>query len=242
MKRKIYRFILSIIGLLLIGILLGVSYLQLQTYPAEKQASHVMTQAENTSSYTFFQGQEDQKTIIIYPGALVESASYAFLAQRLQETGYNVYLISSPLHLPVLDSQAALKIMEEKKIPSRKVVLVGHSLGGVVAAQNAEDILSRGDQLAGLVLLASYPADSTDLSQSDLPVLSITADQDKIIKMDRYSESKNRLPQKTDYQVIKGGNHSGFGLYGQQKGDGQATISNLEQQDEIVKRMREFLG
>lgn len=242
MKRKIYRFILSIIGLLLIGILLGVSYLQLQTYPAEKQASHVMTQAETTSSYTFFQGQENQKTIIIYPGALVESASYAFLAQRLQETGYNVYLISSPLHLPVLDSQAALKIMEEKKIPSRKVVLVGHSLGGVVAAQNAEDILSRGDQLAGLVLLASYPADSTDLSQSDLPVLSITADQDKIIKMDRYSEAKNRLPQKTDYQLIQGGNHSGFGLYGQQKGDGQATISNLEQQDDIVKRMREFLG
>lgn len=242
MKRNIQQISLAILGTALLLVMLGVTYLQVQTYPAQARANKIAQTATQTeSSYRFFQGKKGQKTILLYPGALVESASYAYLAQQLQEAGYTVYLLQAPLNLPILDSQAALHLIQEEKIPSQDVILMGHSLGGVVAASNAQTLLKAGKSLAGLVFLASYPAGNTDLSQANFPVLSITADQDKVMKRDNYTKSKKQLPADTRYNVIQGGNHSGFGLYGHQKGDGQANISNLQQQKEIVAILKNFL-
>lgn len=241
MKRKIQQISLAILGTALLLVLLGVSYLQAQTYPAQARANKIAQTATQTeSNYRFFQGKNGQKTILLYPGALVESASYAYLAQKLQTTGYNVYLIQAPLNLPILDSQAALHLIQDQKIPSQDVILMGHSLGGVVAASNAQTLLKNGKSLAGLVFLASYPSGNTDLSQASFPVLSITADQDKVMKQDNYTRSKKQLPADTRYTIIKGGNHSGFGLYGHQKGDGPAGLSNLDQQKEIVAVLESF--
>lgn len=239
MKRKIQQISLTILGNILLILMLGVTYLQSQTYPAQARANQIaQTAAQTESNYHLFQGKKGQKTVILYPGALVESASYAYLAQQLQAAGYNVYLIQAPLNLPILDSQAALHLIQEQKIPSQDVILIGHSLGGVVAASNAQTLLKDGKNLAGLVFLASYPAGNTDLSQANFPVLSITADQDKVMKRDNYTKSKKQLPADTRHTIIKGGNHSGFGLYGHQKGDGPASLSNLDQQKEIVNLIK----
>lgn len=243
MKRKIQQISLAILGTILLILMLGVTYLQTHTYPAQARANKIAQTATQTeSNYHLFQGKKGQKTVILYPGALVESASYAYLAQQLQETGYNVYLIQAPLNLPILDSQAALHLIQDHKIPSQDVILIGHSLGGVVAASNAQTLLKDGKNLAGLVFLASYPAGNTDLSQANFPVLSITADQDRVMKRDNYTKSKKQLPARTSYAVIKNGNHSGFGLYGHQKGDGPANISNLDQQKEIIAILKNFLN
>ena len=43
------------------------------------------------------------------------------------------------------------------------------------------------------------------------------------------------MPDNTTFAEIKGGNHAGFGSYGAQKGDGKATISNSQQQQELSK-------
>ncbi|MCF0238629.1 MAG: hypothetical protein HUK24_08520 [Sphaerochaetaceae bacterium] len=40
--------------------------------------------------------------------------------------------------------------------------------------------------------------------------------------------------------VIEGGNHSGFGSYGHQKGDGISTITKEEQWEITVKQIVEF--
>ena len=40
---------------------------------------------------------------------------------------------------------------------------------------------------------------------------------------------------------IDGSNHAQFGWYGEQPGDGKATISHLEQQEQIVAATAELL-
>ncbi len=45
----------------------------------------------------------------------------------------------------------------------------------------------------------------------------------------------------TLYYEIPGGNHSGFGSYGFQEGDGQATISPSEQQAQVRAFIQAFL-
>ncbi|HAQ8209072.1 TPA: alpha/beta hydrolase, partial [Enterococcus faecium] len=43
------------------------------------------------------------------------------------------------------------------------------------------------------------------------------------------------------YVSINGGNHGGFGSYGEQKGDGEAEISNADQQTVIVNTLENWL-
>lgn len=242
MKRKLQRLSLAMIGTFLLFVLLGITYLQLQTYPAETQVEKLAQKSSIIKQhYRIFKGRDGEKSIIIYPGALVESTSYAGLAHQLQKIGYNVYLIESPLNLPILDDKAALNIIQENALSSQNVVLIGHSLGGVVAAYNAQELLEQHKGLAGLIFLASYPSSHTDLSQANFPILSITAEHDQVINQASYIASKERLPKSTLYSTIQGGNHSGFGMYGQQKGDGHATISSIKQQDEIVGLIKQVL-
>jgi hypothetical protein len=46
---------------------------------------------------------------------------------------------------------------------------------------------------------------------------------------DRYEKNLKNLPEGYTEQIIKGGNHSFFGMYGYQKNDQQATITNARQ-------------
>lgn len=119
------------------------------------------------------------------------------------------------------------------------VYLAGHSLGGVVACLNAAD--SDSQAISGLILLASYPSEKTNLSDSNLKVLSITASNDKVLQWDNYEKAKKRLPDDTEYLTIVGGNHSGFGDYGKQTKDGKATISQTEQESQITLGITDFI-
>ena len=42
--------------------------------------------------------------------------------------------------------------------------------------------------------------------------------------------------------IIQGGNHAGFGMYGLQDGDGQATVSNIEQINQTVDAILDFIN
>ena len=95
-----------------------------------------------------------------------------------------------------------------------KVYVAGHSLGGVVASLDAVT-LQKENHLAGLILFASYPDKSVDFSSSNIPVLSIVASNDKILNWEKYEASKSRLPKSSEELMIEGGNHSGFGMYGE---------------------------
>lgn len=234
--------------LLIIGIsltLLGIfaaSFIHFKTYKADVIAQEALDKADKrTLTYDYFDASSDNttrasSTIILYGGGLVTSEAYAYLAASLAENGSSVYLLKSPFNLPILRQKQALALIEKQDL--EHVYLIGHSLGGVAASTAAT---SETPEIKGLVLLASYPSENTDLSQTDLAVLSVTAEYDKVLNWPAYDQARERLPQKTQYLTIPGGNHSGFGLYGQQKGDGVASIDALEQQDQLITLISEFL-
>ena len=41
--------------------------------------------------------------------------------------------------------------------------------------------------------------------------------------------------------VLEGGNHAGFGAYGEQKGDGMADITSIQQQVETAEAIMDFV-
>ena len=231
----------GVFGVLFAFILLALGLIQMFTYRATPEAQKTWNIAafEQKNNWTHFEVTGEKKgTFLFYTGALVEPQAYAKLADGLAKEGIEVYIISSQLNLPVLDNGTMATIVKEEHLD--KVFVGGHSLGGVVSTVEAKKLNETG-QVAGLILLASYPDQSTDISETQIPVLSITASNDKILKQEKYEDAKSRLPESTLYKVIEGGNHSGFGLYGQQNGDGEATMSAEEQQKQLIQLIKQFI-
>ncbi|OQY08650.1 MAG: hypothetical protein B6I29_05165 [Marinitoga sp. 4572_148] len=174
--------------------------------------------------------------VIFYPGGLVSPEAYSPLCFNLAEEGYEVFLVKMPLNLAVFDSNAAEKIINEYDY--KKWVIIGHSLGGAMAAKYIYD---HPDTISGLVLLASYPAESNDLSNYNIKVLSIHGELDGLATKEKIEKYKPLLPEDTIYIMIKGGNHSNFGYYGFQKGDNKPEITKDEQQKIIKEEIINFL-
>lgn len=233
MKKIGHYFLALCLALILI---IG-TVLHTKTYQASEQAQAISQTANQTKDYLYFKAYGERKgNILFYQGALVEESSYASIASNLSQDGYDVYILKAPLNLPILAQQKALNIIEKKNLDN--VYLAGHSLGGVVASLNAE----KSSKIQGLILLASYPSEKTDLSSDKLRVLSITATNDKVLKWQNYENAKKRLPESTQYRSIEGGNHGGFGDYGQQSHDGKASLTSHEQNQEISQIVLNFLN
>ena len=159
-------------------------------------------------------------------------------AQDLAKNGYSVAIVKMPLDLAVIGGNKADKIKED--FPDSDYVIGGHSLGGVMASRYANKNHSD-SHLKGVFFMASYPDKKGTLKESAVPVLSITATKDKVLNQKAYEEAKQYLPERTEYVSINGGNHGGFGSYGEQKGDGEAEISNADQQTVIVNTLENWL-
>ncbi len=160
---------------------------------------------------------------IFYPGGKVEYTAYKPLMIACAQKGILCVLVEMPFNLAVLDVNRADGIVE--KFPQiEKWAIGGHSLGGSMAASY---IGSHAAQFNDLVLLGSYS--TVDLNSANVDVLSIYGSEDGVMNREKYAEYKPNLPKNTVEFVIDGGNHSGFGMYGFQEGDGEATITNDEQ-------------
>ncbi|HEN2376884.1 TPA: alpha/beta hydrolase [Streptococcus agalactiae] len=205
------------------------------TYQASPLARRIAKTATNHKNYLLFRSKGKVKAnIIFYQGALVEEEAYSQLARDLADKGYNTYILKTPLNLPVLSPHKAKTIINQNHLTN--VYLAGHSLGGVVASQNAKVAPVR-----GLILLASYPSRKSDLSHKKLRVLSITASNDHILNWEKYEEAKKRLPNSSTFRTIVGGNHSRFGNYEHQKGDGKATLSHKSSEKQLATFISNFI-
>ena len=169
--------------------------------------------------------------LIIYPGGRVDPRAYAPQAHKIAEKGYLVVIVPMPLNLAVFGSGRAASVIQAYP-DIEKWVIGGHSLGGSMAASYA---YNHTDQIDGLVLWASYPANSNDLSKSTIRTTSISGSLDGLSTPAKINTSRSLLPQDTTWVQIEGGNHAQFGWYGDQSGDNPATISREEQQAQIVQ-------
>ena len=231
----------GIFGALFALILLFYGLILMFTYRGTPEAMEKWNEhsyVKKNQYYRFDAKGEEQATLLFYTGALVEPQAYVGIAQGLAQTGITTYVIESSLNLPIFDMGTMETIVKEEKLD--KVYVAGHSLGGVVATLDALT-LQKENHLAGVILLASYPDISVDFSSSHIPALSIVASHDKILNWEKYEASKVRLPKSSEELMIEGGNHSGFGMYGEQKGDGKASISNEEQQQKVIEKMTNFM-
>ncbi len=169
--------------------------------------------------------------LIFYPGARVRPGSYAMEMHNIASQGYLVVVPKMPLNMAWSDIDRADDIMAD--YPEIETwVIGGHSLGGAMAGSYAN---KNAEKLDGLMFWASYPPKSDDLSQSELPVISISGEFDGLSTPAKIDASKPILPADAQFVQIKGANHAQFGDYGKQAGDDDATIPPEQQWDEITQ-------
>lgn len=180
-------------------------------------------QVQQESDYLAFGDPSSERALIFYPGAKVEFSAYSPLMRQLAEEGYLCIIVRMPFNFAFFDVGAATRIIAQFPDVSHWWI-GGHSLGGSMAASHAARNAS---DFEGVLLLGSYSAD--DLSSTQLVVCSIYGSNDEVLNHDRLIESRALLPSGFIEHVIEGGNHAYFGNYGQQDGDGIATITPEEQ-------------
>lgn len=189
--------------------------------------------------YTFMPtGERNDVGLIIYPGGRVDPRSYAPTARAIAEQGYPVVIVPMPLNLAVFGIDKAADVIAAMPEVERWAI-AGHSLGGSMAANF---IRNNPEAVEGLVLWASYPAGSDDLSGfTDLAATSIYGTADGVASPEEVLAGAALLPPDTVWVPIEGGNHAQFGWYGPQSDADVATISREEQQAQIVAATVETL-
>jgi dienelactone hydrolase len=192
-----------------------------------------------TQPWLVFQpsGQNPSTGLILYPGGRVDPRAYAPQAHAIAAQGYLVVITPMPLNLAVFGANRAGSIIHAYP-DIQNWVIGGHSLGGSMAALYAD---KHRNQIKGLVLWASYPASSNNLTDSYIKVVSIYATQDGLATEDKINASRELLPTDTAWVRIDGGNHAQFGWYGNQSGDNPATISRQDQQVQLTQATLELL-
>lgn len=178
---------------------------------------------EQTSLGYLFDGKGKDDLIIFYPGAKVEEIAYAPLMMKLANAGIDTYIAKMPFKLAILGKSRALQVIKEYNYEN--YYMMGHSLGGAMASE----FVSKGKgNIKGLILLASY---SMKKIPNGIKVLSIYGSNDGVLNLDNYNRYKENIIDDLEEHVIQGANHAGFGSYGNQKKDKEASISNTEQQN-----------
>ncbi|WP_368504272.1 alpha/beta hydrolase [Alkalihalophilus sp. As8PL] len=234
-----------LIGLIIL--LASILYWYLQPYQASNEANEKLISTEqvmieDTLSWISFSPTDSiSSTLIFYPGGLVEPESYAPLTHSLAEQNIRSYIVKMPVNLAVLGGNRASNVLNE--IGDEPVFIGGHSLGGVMASRFAAD---NEDIVDGVFFLASYPDEKGSLADSALPSLSITASNDEVLNQEAYTNAQSFWADDHKKTIIDGGNHAQFGSYGEQAGDGVATISTADQIAEtstsLLKWIDEIMG
>lgn len=175
----------------------------------------------------YLDGPGEDHALIFYPGAKVEYTAYLPLFYSMAEQEVDCFLIEMPCNLAFLGKNKAEDIM--KNYAYDNWYLSGHSLGGAMAAAYAADHLK---ELDGMILLAAYPTKS--LVSDSFSVLSLYGSEDGVLNMKKVESGRAYMPENYTEICIEGGNHAQFGNYGEQKGDGKASISREEQQKQTA--------
>ena len=235
-----------ILFLLLIGG--GIFYWLQQSLPPQDEArgylegSQLVEVRRRENLYEFWPRTQKNYSegIIFYPGAQVEAAAYAGMAHKLAEAGYPVFLVKMPFQMSILNWDKAENIIFRERDKIENWTMIGHSLGGAMSAR----FISRRqpEEVRNLILLAAYPAESDNLSQIKINVLSLYGSRDEIINLPRLRERIELLPEDAEIVELEGANHAGFGFYGEQDGDGEAEISSLTQQQLAVEKILKFIA
>lgn len=191
------------------------------------------------NSYIIFAPDEADSSstgIVFYPGGKVEGTAYAPLMRAIAQRGVTCIIAQMPDNIAFFGSDNAIGARAERSA-IQHWYMCGHSLGGVVAADHLD---RHAADYEGIILLAAYS--TADLTDTNARALSIYGTNDGVLNRDELAKNAAHLPADAQTRTIDGGNHAYFGSYGEQDGDGTATITPEQQwaqtADEIVAFVR----
>ncbi len=147
--------------------------------------------------------------VIFYPGAYVDARGYATTLRPVAAAGYRVVIVPMPMEFAifglnrVFDVQAAFPDVQ-------RWVLIGHSLGGAMAATFASN---HPDALAGLVVWDSYPASAASLANYPRPVWHVHRATPDGKPPAAFAARRNLFPADSQWLPIPGGIHMYFGSF-----------------------------
>ena len=235
-KKALWIGLFAVAAILIVVVVGFLAWTRMARYPAFSEAAVVAESARTPQGWYVFEPSPPATTgFIFYPGGLVDPAAYAPLLKQLSGEGILAVIVPMPLDLAVFGVNRAEGVIAAYPEIERWII-GGHSLGGAMAA---EFVKGNPTAVAGLVFLASYSADSTDLAALPIGVVSIYGTQDGVAA-GSFVASLQRLPPDTTLVEIAGGNHAQFGHYGPQAGDGTAAISREDQQQQTVAAIVEL--
>lgn len=225
MKKKI----IIIVSVILISIVF--IYLLTGNYKASAEINEYLKSKDSVTVNKikegyFFDGPGEETAIIFYPGAKVDYKAYSKLMYEISLNGKDTFLLKMPFNIAFFGINKGDNIIKNYKYDNW--YLSGHSLGGVVANLYAS---KKPDSIKGVIVLASYP---TKKLSNNINYISIYGTNDKVLNIKKYEEAKKYLPDNYQEYKIDGGNHSYFANYGNQKGDGEASITREDQQNYVI--------
>lgn len=240
MQKLIIRIGLIVLLILLLAVVGGVVWANTSTYTPDAQALESWERAEKGDGwYAFYpaDGQPESLGVIFYTGGLVDSRAYAVVAEGLaREADVLVVVPEVPLNLVILNTNLADGVRADFPQVERWI-LGGHSLGATGAAVYADSH----SEVAGLFFWAGGSWEPNDLSDTDIPIISLHGSIDGIYTEAEWEASRPYAPPETKYVTIEGANHSYFGNYGIQAGDTVPTLSQDIPQKEIIRVTSDFI-
>ncbi|HHX04037.1 MAG TPA: alpha/beta fold hydrolase [Tissierellia bacterium] len=232
-KKSIKKTVKILAMVLVLALITGVAAFFLYVSQYYKVDDHVAAAISNNAAVRYQENYllipatgESESALVFYPGAKVEFLAYYPLLNKISQHGITCVVVDMPFHLAFFNSSAIERMVDD--FPEVKRWFIGgHSLGGAMASHYAS---THQDKISGLILLGAYIYGEYPVEQS----ITIYGSNDQII-------NRSKITYKENVYLIDGGNHAQFGNYGEQKGDGIATISREEQQSITVQLIVDFL-
>lgn len=174
---------------------------------------------------------------IFYPGGRISYLGYSDLMRAIAAKGYLVVVPKMPFNMAVFDLDIADEIIASYPEIGQWVI-GGHSVGGTAATQYTH---AHPDQIAGLAIWSSYPADGADISNLNIPVILMYGGNETGVTDESVGARKHLLPPDARYIKIAGGDHHQFGSYTLTTEANLATISRESQHAQILSAMFQLL-
>lgn len=234
-KKILKRIGIGLMALLLV-LFIALNIYSSTSYTALDEMYDALSDIES-DDVTFYEDKDElrytvsnpKKNIVFIPGGLVTPDSYSYLAYSLALEGYNVTIAKAPYNLAILNQWIGKEFLSD----DLENVVIGHSLGGVTASM----VFSGNDKVSTMMFLGSYPIKD----MSDKKVLFIAAEHDLGMDPEAFDDSMKFVNDESVIIDIDGGNHAQFGWYGPQKGDGDAEMSTLAQQNLVIGYIVDYL-
>ena len=233
---------LVLLGIVLVVVGFGVNYLSYERQPLPEAVAALesddMVTVTRKPWLTFSPNDSVPTTgFIFYPGGRISYLGYSDMMRTIAENGYLVVVPKMPLNIAFTAPNVADEIIATHPAITHWMI-AGHSVGGTFAVQYT---FKHPENIDGVAIWSSYPADSNDISNLNIPVVLMYGSNEEGVTDESVGGRKHLLPSDTSYVVIEGGDHHQFGTYALTTEEDLAIISRTAQHEQIIAAMLKLL-